>query len=58
MLGIKEIEQIIPHRHPFLLIDCIESVEAGVRAVGYKVLRFMKIFLQDIFRKSLLCLEY
>ena len=51
MLGIKEIEQIIPHRHPFLLIDCIESVEAGVRAVGYKVLRFMKIFLQDIFRK-------
>ncbi|MFC2470397.1 MAG: 3-hydroxyacyl-[acyl-carrier-protein] dehydratase FabZ, partial [Lachnoanaerobaculum gingivalis] len=24
MLGIKEIQEIIPHRHPFLLIDCIE----------------------------------
>ena len=36
MLGIKEIQEIIPHRHPFLLIDCIESVEPGVGAVGYK----------------------
>ena len=25
MLGIKEIQEIIPHRHPFLLIDCIEE---------------------------------
>ena len=44
MLGIKEIEQIIPHRHPFLLIDCIESVEAGVRAVGYKRVTFHEDF--------------
>lgn len=44
MLGIKEIEQIIPHRHPFLLIDCIESVEAGVRAVGYKSVTFHEDF--------------
>lgn len=36
MLGIKEIQEIIPHRHPFLLIDCIEGLEPGVRAVGYK----------------------
>ena len=35
MLGIKEIEEIIPHRHPFLLVDCIEELEPGVRAVGY-----------------------
>ena len=27
MLGIKEIQEIIPHRHPFLLIDCIEELE-------------------------------
>ena len=26
MLGIKEIQEIIPHRHPFLLIDCIEEL--------------------------------
>lgn len=36
MLGIKEIQDIIPHRHPFLLIDCIEKLEPGVSATGYK----------------------
>ena len=35
-LGIKEIQEIIPHRHPFLLIDVIEELEPGVWAVGYK----------------------
>ena len=32
----KEIMEIIPHRHPFLLIDTIEELEPGVRAVGKK----------------------
>ena len=36
MMGIKEIQEIIPHRHPFLLIDCIEEVTPGEGAVGYK----------------------
>ena len=36
MMGIKEIQEIIPHRHPFLLIDCIEEVVPGESAVGYK----------------------
>ena len=36
MLGIKEIEEIIPHRHPFLLIDYIEDFKPGEFAVGYK----------------------
>ena len=40
MLGIKEIHEIIPHRHPFLLIDCIEELEPGVRAVGYKCITY------------------
>ena len=44
MLGIKEIEEIIPHRHPFLLIDCIEEVEPGVKAVGYKAVTFHEPF--------------
>ena len=44
MLGIKEIEAIIPHRHPFLLVDCIEEVEPGVRAVGYKAVTFHEPF--------------
>ena len=36
LMGIKEIQEIIPHRHPFLLVDCIEELESGVKAVGYK----------------------
>ena len=32
----KEIMEIIPHRYPFLLIDTIEEIEPGVRAVGKK----------------------
>ena len=28
-LGIKEIQEIIPHRHPFLLIDFIDELAAG-----------------------------
>lgn len=39
-LGIKEIQEIIPHRHPFLLIDCIEELEPGVRATGYKSITY------------------
>lgn len=32
----QEIMEIIPHRYPFLLIDTIEELEMGVRAVGKK----------------------
>lgn len=48
-LGIKEIEQIIPHRHPFLLIDYIEDFEPGVSAVGYKCVTFREDFFQGHF---------
>ena len=34
-LGVKEIEQILPHRHPFLLVDYIEDYEPGKFAIGY-----------------------
>ena len=40
MLGVKEIEAILPHRHPFLLVDCIEALVPGERAVGYKCVTF------------------
>lgn len=36
----KEIMEIIPHRHPFLLIDIIEELEPGERAVGKKCVSF------------------
>ena len=32
--------EIIPHRHPFMLIDTIEELEPGVRAVGKKCVSF------------------
>lgn len=40
MLGIKEIQEIIPHRHPFLLIDCIEELEPSKKSVGYKSITY------------------
>ncbi len=35
-LSVKEIEKIIPHRYPFLLIDRVDIVEEGKKAIGYK----------------------
>lgn len=40
MMGIKEIMEIIPHRHPFLLVDYIEELIPGEKAVGYKCVTF------------------
>ncbi len=40
----KEIMEIIPHRHPFMLIDTIEELEEGVRAVGRKCVSFNEPF--------------
>jgi len=35
-LGPAAIRELIPHRYPFLLVDRIEELEPGVRAVGVK----------------------
>lgn len=48
-LGIKEIERIIPHRHPFLLIDYIEELTPGESAVGYKCVSFREDFFKGHF---------
>lgn len=39
-LTTKEIMEIIPHRQPFLLIDTIEELEPGVKAVGKKCVSY------------------
>ena len=49
LMGIKEIQEIIPHRHPFLLVDCIEELEPGVRAVGYKAITYDESFFRGHF---------
>jgi len=40
----KEIMEIIPHRHPFMLIDTIEELEEGTRALGRKCVSFNEPF--------------
>ena len=40
MLNIRQIMDIIPHRHPFLLVDRIEELEPGIRAVGVKAVTY------------------
>ena len=45
-LTTKEIQEIIPHRHPFLLVDRIEEYEPGKFAIGYKCVTFREDFFQ------------
>lgn len=44
MLNTKEIMDIIPHRQPFLLVDRIEEMEVGKRAVGIKSVSYNEPF--------------
>ncbi len=43
-LTVKQIEEIIPHRHPFLLLDGIEDYVPGEYAIGYKCVTFREDF--------------
>ena len=36
LLNTQQIQEIIPHRYPFLLVDTITELEPGQRAVGLK----------------------
>lgn len=49
LLDVNEIKKIIPHRYPFLLVDCIEELELGVKAVGYKNVTVNEPFFQGHF---------
>lgn len=49
VLNTKEIMEIIPHRHPFLLVDTIEELEAGVRAVGKKCVTYDEYYFRGHF---------
>lgn len=49
MLDINEIKKILPHRYPFLLVDRIEEMEPGVKAVGYKNVTANEPFFQGHF---------
>ena len=49
LLDINDIQKIIPHRYSFLLVDCVEEMEPGVRAVGYKNVTMNEPFFQGHF---------
>ncbi|MCI8482744.1 MAG: 3-hydroxyacyl-ACP dehydratase FabZ [Lachnospiraceae bacterium] len=49
LMGIKEIMEIIPHRQPFLLVDTIEELEPGKRAVGKKCVSYNEPFFEGHF---------
>ncbi len=48
-LDIQQIQEIIPHRHPFLLVDYIEDYEPGQFAVGYKCVTYREDFFKGHF---------
>ena len=43
-LTTKQIQEIIPHRHPFLLVDEIEDYEPGEFGIGYKCVTYREDF--------------
>ena len=49
MLDINQIQNILPHRYPFLMIDRVLEVEAGKRAVGMKNVSVNEEFFQGHF---------
>ncbi|MDQ3856334.1 MAG: 3-hydroxyacyl-ACP dehydratase FabZ [Chloroflexota bacterium] len=49
MLEAEEIQAIIPHRYPFLLVDRIIELEYGKRAVGLKNVSVNEPFFQGHF---------
>lgn len=49
MLDIKQIQEILPHRYPFLLVDRIIEMERGKRIVGIKNVTINEAFFQGHF---------
>jgi len=48
-MNIQDIKQIIPHRHPFLLIDRIEGIRDGKAITGIKNVTFNESWFQGHF---------
>ena len=49
MLSITEVQKILPHRYPFLLVDRIVELEQGKKAVGIKNVTANEPFFQGHF---------
>lgn len=49
MLNINDIKKILPHRAPFLLIDKVEEIIPGERAIAYKAVSYNEEFFKGHF---------
>lgn len=49
MMDIKGIHEYLPHRYPFLLVDRVTEVEAGVSIKGYKNVSINEPYFQGHF---------
>jgi len=49
VLDIQQIMSMLPHRYPFLLVDRVLELEAGVRIKAYKNVTFNENFFQGHF---------
>lgn len=47
--GVKEIQEIIPHRYPFLLIDKVTYMEPGKKVTAFKNVTMNEYFFQGHF---------
>jgi 3-hydroxymyristoyl/3-hydroxydecanoyl-(acyl carrier protein) dehydratases len=57
LLDTTEIQKILPHRYPFLMVDAIEEMERVKRIVGIKNVTINERIFRGIFRASRLCRE-
>ena len=48
-LSTQEIQELLPHRYPFLMVDRITELEPGARAVGLKNVSINEPFFQGHF---------
>lgn len=49
MMNVREIQNFLPHRYPFLLVDRITELEPGKKAVGLKNVTVNEQFFQGHF---------
>lgn len=49
MMNIKDIQNLLPHRYPFLMVDRIIEIDPGKRAVGIKNVSINEEFFQGHF---------
>jgi 3-hydroxyacyl-[acyl-carrier-protein] dehydratase len=49
---LRKMEKVLPHRYPFLMIDCVRELEPGHRAVAVKAISLDDFFIGGHFPQS------